>query len=147
MRAELAAVVAGGDLDDPRPAAGADAGDRRALDGLQAQAVDDDLVDALDLGGELESTRPRRVGQKAVLVLARSALYLLPTFEPDRAMPPGNGRMTSGTARMAATAASAAASVVGASTPRRMMLPPATPLTVPKVSSQMNSPSITGIRQ
>ena len=27
------------------------------------------------------------------------------------------------------------------------MFPPATPLTVPKVSSQVNSPSITGIRQ
>ena len=81
-------------------------------------------------------------------MLARSALYLLPTFEPDRAIPPGNGRITSGTARMARDGAPrSAASVAAGSIPRRMMLPPATPLVVPKVSSQVNSPSITGIRQ
>ena len=82
-----------------------------------------------------------------MLVLAQSSLYLLPTFEPERAIPPGNGRITSGQRRMAATAASAAASVAAGSLPIRMRLPPATPLTVPKVSSQRNSPSITGIRQ
>ena len=71
---------------------------RRPLDGLQRQAVDDDLVDAADVVRELASgTSPRSVGANAVFVLARSALYLLPTFEPDRAIPPGNGRITSGT--------------------------------------------------
>ena len=39
------------------------------------------------------------------------ALYLEPTFDPERTMPPGNGMMTSGTALIALTAASAAASV------------------------------------
>ena len=58
-------------------------------------------------------------------------LYLLPTFEPERAIPPGKGRITSGQRLMAATAASAAASVAAGSLPMRMMLPPATPLTVP----------------
>ena len=80
-------------------------------------------------------------------MLAMSFLYLLPTFEPERAIPPGNGRITSGQARIAATAARVAASVAGRSRPSRMMFPPATPLVVPKDSSQVNSPSITGIRQ
>ncbi len=127
--------------------AAAQSGGRGPLDGLQAQAVDDDLVAALDLGGRSEGTTPRSVGAYAVLVLARSALYLLPTFEPERAIPPGNGKITSGHCRIAATAASAARSVAVGSVPRRMRFPPATPLTVPKVSSQVNSPSITGTRQ
>src|SRR3954451_22948297 len=93
------------------------------------------------------STSPRRVGANAVLVLARSALYLLPTFDPDRAIPPGNGRITPGTRLIAAAAASGAVRTDFGSVPRRMMLPPATPLVVPKVSSQVNSPSITGTRQ
>ena len=43
-------------------------------------------------------------------MLAFSPLYLLPTLLPERTTPPGNGRMTPGTSRIAATAASAAAS-------------------------------------
>src|SRR5262249_21323709 len=76
-----------------------------------------------------------------------SFLYLLPTLLPLRTTPPGNGAMTPGTARAAATPASAAASAADCVAPAIRKLPPATPLVVPKTSSQTNSPSITGIRQ
>ena len=50
-------------------------------------------------------TRPRNVGQKASLVEATMPLYLEPTLEPERTMPPGNGVITSGTSPIASTAA------------------------------------------
>ena len=79
---------------------------------------------------------------------AASALYFEPTFEPERTMPPGNGMITSGTAAIAATAASAAASVASRSRPMIRRLPPPTAsLVSPVVSSQTNSPSMTGMRQ
>ena len=57
-----------------------------------------------------ERVSPTSVGQYASLVDASSALYLEPTFEPERTTPPGNGRMTFLTFCIAATARSAAAS-------------------------------------
>jgi hypothetical protein len=53
-------------------------------------------------------TRPLSVGQNASLVEANSALYLEPTFEPERTTPPGKGMMTLGILRMASIAASQA---------------------------------------
>ena len=41
-------------------------------------------------------------------------LYLEPTFEPERTMPPGKGVMTSATSAMASTAASAVSQQAGA---------------------------------
>ena len=64
-------------------------------------------------------------------MLAFSLLYLLPTLLPERTTPPGNGRMTPGTLRIAATAASAAASAAACVSPRIRKLPPPTPFTVP----------------
>ena len=123
------------------------AGGRGPLDRFQGQAVDHDFICAADIHGISVGTTPREC-RSVRGVRAAGALYLLPTFEPERAMPPGKGRITSGTARLiAVTAASAATSVAAGSLPMMMMLPPATPLTVPKISSQRNSPSITGICQ
>src|SRR5438552_18803763 len=62
-------------------------------------------------GSSALSTAPFKVGQYASLVDAGAFLYFDPTLEPERAIPPGNGVMASGTARIAVTAASAAASV------------------------------------
>ena len=67
-----------------------------------------------------------------MFVLARSALYLLPTFDPDRAIPPGNGMMISGQALIAATAASAAASVNAGSRPMQDDVPAGDPLGRPE---------------
>ena len=44
-------------------------------------------------GPSSDFTRPRSVGQKASLVEATVPLYLEPTLEPERTMPPGNGVM------------------------------------------------------
>src|SRR6266566_2870714 len=60
-------------------------------------------------GSSALSTAPLKVGQYASLVDAGTFLYFEPTLEPERAMPPGNGAMASGTARIAFAAASAAA--------------------------------------
>ena len=95
----------------------------------------------------LRLASPRSVGQKASLVDAISAGYRLPTFEPERTTPPGNGRITSGSRRIAVTAASAAASAASVSRARNSRLPPPTPLTTGVVSCATNSPSITGTRQ
>lgn len=91
--------------------------------------------------------RPRRVGHQASLVDAGSALYFEPTLEPERTTPPGKGAMTPGTRRSAATARSAAASAAAALAATKIRLPPPTALTIGVVSSQRNSPSITGTRQ
>src|SRR5512135_2453225 len=90
---------------------------------------------------------PRIVGQKASFVEARSDGYLDPTFEPERTTPPGNGRITFGSCRIAATATSHAASACAWDSARTRKLPPPTPLTIAVVSSIRKSPSITGIRQ
>ena len=66
---------------------------------------------------------------------------------PLRAIPPGNGMITSRTERIAAAAASAARSALALSRPSMMMLPPATPSATAKRSCTKNSPSITGTRQ
>src|SRR5689334_22590156 len=66
--------------------------------------------------GNALATSGRTVGQYASYVEAASVLYRLePTLLPLRATPPGNGRITPGTALIAATAASAAARVTAAS--------------------------------
>src|SRR5260221_11233347 len=56
--------------------------------------------------------RPMSVGQNASLVDALAPVYFEPTFEPERTTPPGNGMITAGSLRIAATAASAAAIAV-----------------------------------
>ncbi len=56
---------------------------------------------------------PLSVGAKASLLEAIMPLYLPPTLEPERTMPPGNGVMTPGTLSIAATAASAARKRLG----------------------------------
>ena len=80
--------------------------------GPSATLAINELSQQLAASGISHSTSPRNVGAKAAFVLAFSALYLDPTFEPDRAIPPGKGNSTPGIPRMAATAASVAASVV-----------------------------------
>jgi hypothetical protein len=60
------------------------------------------------------------------LVEALAPLYFEPTFDPERAIPPGNGMMTPATWRIALTAASVAASVFAALRPMTMILPPPT---------------------
>ena len=95
----------------------------------------------------LWATRPYRLGQNASLVDALSAAYLLPTFEPERTTPPGNGMTTLGSACMARTAAVATASALSVSRHSSSRLPPPTPLTTAVVSCATNSPSITGTRQ
>ena len=90
---------------------------------------------------------PRMVGQKASLVDAISALYLLPTLEPERTTPPGKGITTLGSFFMASMAASQAASACGWLSASTRKLPPPTARTMPVVSSTRNSPSITGMRQ
>ena len=86
-------------------------------------------------------------GQKASLVEAISAGYLLPTFEPERTTPPGKGMMVPRTARIASTAASAPASAASVSRASSSKLPPPTAFTSAVVSCATNSPSITGTRQ
>src|SRR5262249_49739913 len=99
-------------------------------------------------GPSPDFTRPRSVGQNASLVEAMAPLYLEPTLEPERTMPPGNGVMVSGTAPMASTALSAVSSNPARSLPRMIGLPPPTAsVTMPVVSSMTNSPSMTGTRQ
>src|SRR5262249_59758351 len=99
-------------------------------------------------GSSAVLTAPLSVGQYASLVEARTDLYFEPTFEPERAMPPGNGMMTSATRPIAFTAASAADSVARRLAPMIRRLPPPTAsLVSPVVASHRNSPSITGMRQ
>src|SRR5262249_61421672 len=87
------------------------------------------------------------VGQYASLVEAL-ALYLDPTLEPERTIPPGNGTITSATALIAFTAASAAARVNSPLRPMIKRLPPPTAVLVsPVTASHTNSPSITGTHQ
>ena len=93
------------------------------------------------------ATRPTRLGQNASFVDAPSAGYLLPTLEPERTTPPGNGMMTLGSRFIAATAASAAASAASRSVASINRLPPPTALVTAVVSCATNSPSITGMRQ
>ena len=91
---------------------------------------------------------PRSVGQNASLVDANMPLYLVPTFEPERTMPPGNGVITSSILAIASTAASVVSSRPARSVPTISMLPPPTASVVtPVVSSITNSPSMTGTRQ
>src|SRR5262252_2800488 len=95
----------------------------------------------------LDATTEVRAGLYASLVDAGSVGYLLPTFDPDRTTPPGNGMITFGTCCIAATAAAAAPSAASMSCARRSRLPPPTALTTGVVSWQTNSPSMTGTRQ
>ena len=75
-------------------------------------------------------------------------LYLPPTLEPERTIPPGNGMIAPGTLFIAASAASAAASAWRLVRAMNRRLPPPTPSPVmPVLASQRNSPSITGMRQ
>src|SRR5262249_48730660 len=98
--------------------------------------------------GSAVFTAAFKVGQYASLVEAIWPLYLEPTFEPERTMPPGNGVITSGTSSMARTARSQAASTAACDLPSTSRLPPPTAFLVrPVVASHTNSPSITGMRQ
>src|SRR5258706_6244565 len=92
-------------------------------------------------------TAPRNVGQNASLVEAGSALYFEPTFEPERTTPPGKGITTPRNFDIDSMAASQAASASDWPRASTRKLPPPTALIMPVVSSQRNSPSITGIRQ
>src|SRR5438132_1255404 len=67
VRSEFAAIVAGGDADDPREASGADAGDRCLFDGVEIEAVDDDLVHAA--GGRRQRRRDGTAQRGAVGVV------------------------------------------------------------------------------
>ena len=127
---------------------GMDAGGRGALDGFQRQAVDHDLIGAAGFGRQLgRDHAAQRRGEGRV----RAGAKFLVLAADLGARPGDAARETEGShrdsCRIATTAASAAASVAAGSVPIRMILPPATPLTVPNVSSQRNSPSITGMRQ
>jgi hypothetical protein len=73
--------------------------------------------------------------------------YFEPTFEPDRTIPPGNGRATFGRRRIASTAAWDAAWAAPREVARIRKLPPPTADTTPVSCSTRNSPSMTGIRQ
>ncbi len=75
------------------------------------EPVDDDLQRCADV--RIERARHGAAQGRAIGVVGRGDqhLYLEPTFEPERTMPPGNGMMTSGTLAIAPTAACAAASV------------------------------------
>src|SRR3954449_530465 len=63
-RPELPAVVAGGDLDDPRQGPRADALGRGPLDGLEGQAVEDNLINALALGREPRLDQAAEAGRE-----------------------------------------------------------------------------------
>src|SRR5207253_1355264 len=63
-------------------------------------------------------------GQYFSYVLANMNLYLLPAFDPLPAIPPGNGMITPGQPRTAATPASAAASAASSVSPRNHRFPP-----------------------
>ena len=108
----------------------------------RSSAVDDDLVDRVDALGQrgLDQAAQRRavgvVGAGLELLVAAADLA---AAADDAA---GERQDDAGHLRMAATAASAAARPSAWLAPRIRKLPPATPLTVPKTSSQMNSPSI-----
>src|SRR5258708_4951278 len=81
---ELSPVVSRGDLDDARAAARADSGGGGAFDGLEVQAVDDELVDALDVDREGRIDQPpeaggeRRVGAGAELLVLAADLRARP---------------------------------------------------------------------
>ena len=83
----------------------------------------------------LWATSSRSDGQKASLVDAPSAAYLLPTLEPERTTPPGKGMITPGTRFIASTATSAACSAAAVSVASSSRLPPPTACVVTKVVS------------
>ncbi len=95
MLPELAAVVAGRDLDDARSARGVDADAHRVLDGRAIESVHDDLEDRVHTVRErlLTPSRPRSVGQYASLVDAVIFLYLFaPTLLPAAHDAAGEGQ-------------------------------------------------------
>ncbi len=148
MRAELAAVVAGGDGYDPeRQAASIPA--RMAAEMLSA-SVPLITISSTEFtpSGSPDFVIERRVGQNASLV---EAIMLLirrePTLLPLRTTPPGKGRITPAREDIASAAASAAARASSALRASMRKLPPPIPLTIPNFSWTRNSPSITGIRQ
>ena len=152
--AELAAVIAGGD----RAAARSPRRRRRRrrcparMAARDAAAVRPSMTisstDA-DVGRQLVADRgPSGSGRYASLVEASRPLYFEPTFEPERTMPPGNGMMTRGRLRIAATARSAAASTAGRVAPEDQEIAAADRLLGHAgLVLARNSPSITGIRQ